>query len=62
MNNREKLFFKNVDLYRSMSLRKKMDKQEVDKQRQRYAKEYMEQMKKKKKKKTLMSWIMKIFV
>jgi hypothetical protein len=48
MNNRENLFFKNVELYRSMSLRKKIDKEEIDKRRKQYAKEYMDKMKKKK--------------
>jgi hypothetical protein len=42
MNSRERLFFKNVELHKSMSYRKKEDKENVDKMRNKYRKELME--------------------
>lgn len=41
MNSRERLFFKNVELQKSMSYRKREDKENVDKMRQKYKEELM---------------------
>lgn len=64
MNSREKLFFKNVELYRSMSLRKRMDEEEIELKRKRFREELVERKKKsrEKKKETIYNRIMKYFV
>lgn len=41
MNSRERLFFKNVELQKSMSYRKREDKENVDNMRQKYTEELM---------------------
>lgn len=43
MNGRERLFFRNIELHKSMSYRKREDKENVDKMRDKFAKELMKQ-------------------
>ena len=50
MNSRDKLFFKNVTLHKSVSYRKKEEKEEVDKMRDKYMKELMKKQEEKSKK------------
>ena len=47
MNSRERLFFKNVELHKSMSYRKREDKENVDKMRNKYVKELMDKQEEK---------------
>lgn len=47
MNTREKLFFKNVVLHKSMSYKKELDKQAVIEMRNNYKKELKERQQKK---------------
>lgn len=47
MNSRERLFFKNVELHKSMSYRKREDKENVDKMRNKYRNELMKQQEEK---------------
>ncbi len=49
MNGRERLFFKDVKLHKSMSYIKKEDKENVDKMRKKYTREYLERVEKKQK-------------
>lgn len=44
---RESLFFRNVELHKSMSYRKKEDKEKVDKMREKYKLELMKQQEEK---------------
>lgn len=62
MNARERLFFKDVRLHRSMSLQKRMEKEEVERLRDKYADEYIERMKKRKPEKTLYQKIIEFLV
>lgn len=41
LNSRERLFFKNVKLHKSMSYQKREDKENVDKMKQKYMEELM---------------------
>ena len=50
MNSRERLFFKDVKLHRSMSFQKRLDKEEIDLKRKQFKEEYLKRKAEKKKK------------
>lgn len=46
-NARERLFFKDIKLHRSVTFQKRLDKEQVQSLRKKYAKEYLERVEKK---------------